>query len=77
MMSLRHRTPDAVVELLIDKETEKSLIGRRAEIINLVNKITAIDVAGEYNAQQRSRILKTSLRNYVEGDCLFIDCDTF
>lgn len=76
MMSLRHHTPDAVVELLIDKETEKSLTGRRAEIIKLANKVTAIDVAGEYNAQQRSRILKTSLRNYIEGDYLFIDCDT-
>ena len=40
MMSLRHHMPDAVVELLIDKETEKSLTGRRVEIIKLANKVT-------------------------------------
>jgi len=37
----------------------------------------AVDLDGnKLNAQQRSRQLKTSVRNRVDGDFLFVDCDT-
>ncbi len=76
MMSLKHHMPDAHIELLVDKQTEATLIGLRKKLLEFVDHLIVADIVGDYTPQQRSRLLKTSLRSYVEGDYLFIDSDT-
>lgn len=77
MCSLKHHMPNAHVVLLTDSATKKTFTGNRETEIRYADEIIVIDLdAGKFNGQQRSRILKTSVRKHVKGDFLFIDCDT-
>lgn len=77
MFSLKYFMPDAIIVLLTDSATVKSFTGIREKEIQYADEIIAVDLdAGKLTAQQRSRQLKTSVRNKIEGDFLFIDCDT-
>ena len=77
MYSLKYYMPEAHIILLTDRETEKTFTGLRKEEIKYADEIVVIDLdAQKYNGQKRSRILKTSVRKYIKGDFLFIDCDT-
>lgn len=76
MNSLRYHNPNAYIELVIDTKTQQSLNGVRAKEAAFADKLTIINLDKNLKAQQRSRILKTGLRNYVNGDFLFIDSDT-
>ena len=74
--SLRRHNPDAFVELVVDSKTDATIKGGREKMLKYVNKKTVVNVPGHYNKVQTSRYLKTSLRQTVEGDFLFIDSDT-
>ena len=76
IFSLRKYNPNAFVELVIDQVTNESINGKRCEINKYINKLTVVEVPNNYNKGQRSRWIKTSLRNLIEGDFLFIDTDT-
>ena len=77
MFSLKHHMPDAHIVLLTDTLTSDTFTGIRKEEVRYADEIISIDYdAQKYNAQQRSRQLKTSVRNIIDGDFLFIDCDT-
>lgn len=41
-----------------------------------ITDIIVVDVPNEFDTVNRSRFIKTNLRNYVVGDFLFIDIDT-
>jgi lipopolysaccharide biosynthesis glycosyltransferase len=68
--------PDAFISLLIDDNTEKTLVGKRMAIHDLVNEEKVIQIESMWNKKERSRWLKTSARMHIEGDFLYIDCDT-
>lgn len=70
------RNPDAEIILLADNLTNDSLQGKRSEILKYISQKTVIDIKGNYTAAQRSRIIKTTAREHVQGDFLFIDTDT-
>ena len=74
--TLRRHNPDAEVILLVDKDTELTLIGKRSGIKELVAEVKAVETPVGYNAMQRSRYLKTNFRHFISGDLLFIDADT-
>lgn len=76
MYSLREYNPDAYIILLTDDLTEKSLVGKRRFMVDLANEIVVARLDHNLNGQKRSRQLKTSVRNRIDGDYLFIDCDT-
>ncbi len=77
MSSLKHHMPDAHITLLTDKLTETSFTGIRKKEVELADEIVVVDLDGKkLTAQQRSRQLKTSVRNHIKGDFLFVDCDT-
>ena len=76
IFSLRKLNPNAYVEFVIDQVTNDSIIGKRSEIKKHVNKTTVIEVPDNYSKGQKSRWIKTNLRNLIEGDFLFIDTDT-
>lgn len=76
IFSLKKYNTNAFVELVIDQETNESIIGKRSEIKKFVNKIKVVEVPNKYSKGQKSRWIKTNLRNLIEGDFLFIDTDT-
>jgi hypothetical protein len=74
--TLKMYTPDAYISLLIDDSTEKTLIGIRGSVLELINELIVEKIEGQFNKKARSRWLKTSMRLHIKGDFLFIDCDT-
>lgn len=74
--SARYHNPDAHIVLIIDDNTHQLLVGRRSEILNYISEELVVEVPAELSAMQASRWLKTSVRNLINGDFLFIDCDT-
>jgi len=69
--------PDAYIVLLMDTQTSDTLTGIRKEEIKYADEVITISYdVNKFNAQQRSRQLKTSIRNIIDGDFLYIDCDT-
>jgi lipopolysaccharide biosynthesis glycosyltransferase len=74
--SLKMWIPDGFVSLLIDDATEKTLIDKRRNILELINELKIVKVDDEFNKTARSRWLKTAMRQHIEGDFLYIDCDT-
>jgi hypothetical protein len=76
MFSLKMRMPKAYISLLCDKNTEKTFTGVRKNILDFVDEVTVPQIEDSFNKKQRSRWLKTSMRNHVAGDFLYIDCDT-
>ena len=76
VLSLRHYNPDAFVSLLVDDRTDKNLVGFRGEIRNLVNEYKVVPFDEKVSGLARSRLLKTNMRNLLEGDFLYLDGDT-
>ena len=76
MHSLKLHNPDAHIALVTDEATVGTLDGVRATIRQYVDEMIAVAPPEEYDAKQRSRYLKTTLRRRVEGDFLYIDTDT-
>lgn len=77
--SARRHNPDAFIEILMDTATKESLRDRGAlggDLERMATKLTVIDLDPSLPAKKRSRMLKTGMRSYVEGDFLYIDCDT-
>ena len=60
----------------MDEKTDATLKEGRTEILKLVNQKSVVSVPTQYNKMQVSRFMKTSLRNIIEGDYLFLDTDT-
>lgn len=76
LYSLRLYNKDAFVELVVDSNTNESLVGFRSQIDDYIDKRNVVDVSSKYTQIQKSRYLKTNLRQLVEGDYLYIDLDT-
>lgn len=76
LYSLRMHNPELNVVVLVDDVTEQTLHGKRSKVRELANEIKVIAVPEEYNPKARSRYIKTTFRNYLTGNLLFIDTDT-
>lgn len=77
MFSAKYHMPDAHIVLLTDKATADSFTGVRKGFVKYADEVVVIPLESQkYNAQKRSRLLKTNARNHVDGDFLFIDTDT-
>lgn len=73
--SLKLNTPNAFVSLLVDKNTNEYLQQNFPQLLEAVNEVKAVSLNSVSN-KEKSRILKTSMRQHIDGDFLFIDCDT-
>jgi len=74
--SLRVHNPGAFVTVLTDDKTVATLTsGSRAALKDSVDELKAVTIDERFTPMQRSRFLKTSMRNIVEGDFLFLDSD--
>jgi len=74
--SLKIKMPDADITLLCDSNTKRNLTGRRSEYKKIVRETVTAEAPTELTQVEVSRWLKTSMRRLVQGDFLFIDCDT-
>ena len=75
--SARHWNQDAHIILVTDNLTDKLLKGRRSEILLYITEKVVIPFEDDtLSMTYRSRYIKTSIRQIVDGDFLFIDCDT-
>lgn len=75
LYSLRHFHPEVKVTVFVDKPTENR-VRQRKELCEMITNLIAVDFPDEYSDRLRSRSLKTSLRELIEGDYLLIDTDT-
>jgi len=76
VISLRYHNPDAFISLLVDDGTDKNLVNFRGQIKDLVNEYKVVEYPKETSNKVRSRLLKTNMRNLIDGDFLYIDGDT-
>ena len=74
--SARLYMPEAEIVLIVDDLTDKTIQGKRAKILEYISLKVVVEIEKKYTNQQRSRILKTTMREHVNGDFLFIDSDT-
>lgn len=75
--SLRHYNSDVHVCLVCDQDTRHTFdSGKRKEYSSLFDEFIVHQFSAEQSMMERSRWLKTNLRNLVKGDFLFLDTDT-
>lgn len=76
--SLRKQMPDAEIIFLVDDKTEKSFTeeNRRLALKNYASRIISVPFEADVPNIDRSRLIKTSIPQYVDGSFLYIDCDT-
>lgn len=75
IFSLRHFTPEAYVAVVADSETSVRI--EQWELLRgYVDEVIPVSFDASVQNKERSRWIKTSLRNLVEGDFLFLDTDT-
>ncbi|MBP3256500.1 MAG: hypothetical protein J6M23_00665 [Bacteroidales bacterium] len=77
--SARRHNPDACLTLLTDTVTEATLGSRGPQdrlFRALFDEVVVAPLDASLSAMKRSRLLKTGMREYVEGDFLYIDADT-
>jgi hypothetical protein len=76
VVSLRLFNPNAYILVLLDKNTITNLTGKRAGYEKFSTEIKIIETPSNLSQKEASRWIKTSIRQHVSGDFLFIDCDT-
>lgn len=77
LYSLRFFNKNSIVEVITDKETSDRIKSDKyREMNSLINKVNAISFHSDVSNKERSRFLKTGMREYTKGDFLFIDTDT-
>lgn len=77
--SLRNIMPEANIALLVDNKTENSInssVLNRSEIKKYVSRIISVPFEEKVSNTERSRLIKTSIPEYIDDDFLYIDCDT-
>lgn len=74
--SLKRAVDTHNVYVIIDPETRASLTGRRAKLYDVADHVLVVSPPAAYNAQQRSRYLKTTMYSHLEHDFIYIDGDT-
>ena len=77
ILSARHYNPSATIVLIMDDKTDALLTGKRGEVLKYISEKIVVPFENEsLTPMYRSRWIKTQVRELVEGDILFVDCDT-
>lgn len=75
--TVKHYTPSAHIIVLTDEQTERTMHSpERAKSLALIDEVQVVDFDIPYSNKEKSRYIKTKLRQLVKGDFLFIDNDT-
>ena len=75
LFSLRQFHPKDKVMVVTDEPTSHR-IDDRQELKEMISEVIIVPLPDEYNGRLRSRTLKTTVRNIIDGDFLTIDTDT-
>lgn len=73
--SCKHYNPDAKITVVADKDSQK-FVEKYKEFNELVSEFIYKEFESNVSKMVCSRILKTTLRNIISGDFLFVDTDT-
>lgn len=77
LYSLRQFHPEARVVVLTDEPTATRInASTYQQLRSMMTELKTVPVTKEYDGKQRSRVLKTNIRNLIDGDFIFIDTDT-
>lgn len=76
IMSAKYKMPNMSISLLTDNDTKKYLEGSHNKILELINEFRVVEFEKSVSPMIRSRSLKTMMREYVDGDFLYVDVDT-
>lgn len=76
ILSLKKYNPTAYVTLIVDDLTNESFIGKRNQLLGQINEKVVVSLDRNLSAKIRSRLLKTSIRNNMNDDFLYVDSDT-
>ncbi|MGE3539934.1 MAG: hypothetical protein AB7N91_21180 [Candidatus Tectimicrobiota bacterium] len=68
--------PHAQITVLADEITFSQWRHAPNKLLETADHVIAVDTGNLPSAGQRSRFIKTSMRQYIEGDFLFLDVDT-
>lgn len=74
--SLKKYNPEAKVRVFCDSDTYRHIITGKKYFLEVADEIIPVSINQEYTALQKSRFLKTSIRNLIDGNFVFIDTDT-
>ena len=74
--SARYHNPSAYIVLIVDNKTDSLISDGRDEVLKYISEKIVIPFEEEKTMVYRSRWIKTSVRELVDGDFLFVDCDT-
>lgn len=74
--SLKFQMKNVDIKVLTDQDTYNYLMNEHPEIRNQINCLIPYNMSKQYNMAARSRILKMKMRKLIQGDFLYIDCDT-
>ena len=72
----KYYNQDACIILIVDDLTNNLFEGQRAEILQYISEKKVVKLDEGLPMPERSRWLKTNIREQIEGDFLYIDCDT-
>ena len=73
--SVKKHNPDAHITLVTDNISNAEITGDRSNALKYIDEKIVVQTP-ELGKKSRSRWLKTSIRQIVKGDYLFIDTDT-
>ncbi len=76
MYSAKMYEPSIRIEVLTDNHTINTFSEAREKMVSLADEIVSVVFPDDIDAKTRSRLLKTSARQHITGDYLFIDTDT-
>lgn len=77
LASLRKHENDCPVVILTDEMTAEEIRKREHnDLEELKAELRVIKTPDVYSQEEKSRFIKTSMREYIDGDFLFLDTDT-
>ena len=77
IFSLKYYNPSAHVVLLTDQATKDTIYSEsRKNSLELIDEIIVVSFNADFSNKEKSRWIKTSMRQLIKGDFLFIDADT-
>lgn len=75
LYSLRLYHPEVTVKVLVDAPTARR-VHERPALEAMITEVVTVPVPQEMSAFARSRVIKTTIRNVIDGAFLYIDTDT-
>ena len=73
--SLKRYEPDVTVNVIVDEPTAVR-VKANVELMALITNVVVADVPEKYTPKERSREIKTRIRELIKGDFFYIDTDT-